>query len=206
MFNQKGFAPLLLITIIVVVVLIGLGGYLYFLKYCLPPDMLSFPRLGTINYPGDPLNVCRLSNRGTGGVTLQSVKEKTNYNYPYGSINPISESTNSSSTNKKAGQRIAECAGIANEPPKQKVDTGRDRISLPEEIYPFEKIKWIEKNASAGVISNGLNGPNLADNIDNKNCWNYYYQFDWTDESQTNVPHYVELHVPSAIKGDPDYF
>ncbi len=74
--NQRGFAPILLLIGIIVVILIGAGGYLYYQK-CGPLGLQPTLLNRTIANP---------CGGGTGGITVIGVKETTNYQYNGASV------------------------------------------------------------------------------------------------------------------------
>jgi hypothetical protein len=117
---------------------------------------------------------------------------------------PTSRQIVTHANSQSSDQRIAACGGIKNGSTVTYTATSREYISLPEEIYPYEKVRFNEHNASMGIISNGERGPNLSDNIDSNNCWGHYFEFDQESTSNTNE-YYVDMQIPSAKSGVPNY-
>lgn len=94
---------------------------------------------------------------------------------------------------------LAACGAYPNNSTQSVIETGREAINLPKDIYspPDNQLTFTTASgtATAGWISNaGAAGESYGATA---TCWSYYYKFDGEGT--------VDLTATSAIKGMPDY-
>ena len=103
-------------------------------------------------------------------------------------------------------QRIASCVKTSQGGQPQYIkdediqtvwQTTREYLTLPNDIYPFNKLTYYGNNAHMGYISNGGEMPPIIYN----NCWSVYYDFELLKGNVGSV----DINIPSAKKGDPDF-
>lgn len=96
-------------------------------------------------------------------------------------------------------EKMAACRAIPNNSLREVVETTRDYINLPKDVYPDKdgnlKFQTVSGNATAGWVSNsGPYGEAAESNVD---CWSYYYEWNGVGE--------MDLNVTSALVGMPNY-
>ena len=94
---------------------------------------------------------------------------------------------------------LAACGAYPNNSTQSFIETDRETIKLPKDIYspPDNKLTFTTASgtATAGWISNaGLAGESYGATA---TCWSYYYEFDGVGT--------VDLTATSTVKGMPDY-
>ncbi len=176
--NQKGFANIALIVVIVVI--LAVGGYFIFSK----------------KSPSLPIGTTSKSNTQSNQQT-QLTTTTTETVQPSSSAISLNEKIVACYRKKKG---CSECQ-LFNNSVQRVLETWRLYVNVPKDFYPKEIGSYfttVSGNATAGYISNG-GPPGEADELNAiPECWSTYYEFNGNGE--------VDLRVKSIKRGVPDYF